>query len=95
MDYSPVVNRVCQYCGKYVPLYEHDFTATIGKNGKVHYFFECPNCQEFDKIDEKHLPGYLKDKLVAKARQNEDDDKIYIYIVSAIAFAIALYLVKF
>ena len=97
MNYSPVINRVCKYCGKYVSLFEDDFMATIGKEGKINYFFECPNCQEFEKIDEKFLPGYLKDILVLKANKREAENITFLgifFLVAIIAIIVYLF-VKF
>ena len=97
MRYSPVVNRICKYCGKYVSLCEEDFLATIGKEGKINYFFECPNCQEVDKIDEQYLPGYLKDILVLKANKRESENITYLcaFCLIAIVAIIAYFIVKF
>ena len=93
----PVISRVCRYCGKYVNLFEDDFLSTIGKDGQINYFFECPNCQEVDKINEKFLPGYLRDILVLKANKREADNITFLFVFAIIAIivVIAYLFVKF
>lgn len=86
MRCSSIMTHTCQFCGKHLNLCESDFFASIGHGGKIHYFFECPNCEEVDKISEASLPGYLKDRLVAEAKKKENGNKIYSYFFGIIIF---------
>ena len=91
MRHSPIVHHTCQYCGKRITLYEDDFLSTIGRDGRINYFYECPNCQEVDVIDEDLLPGYLKDILVFKANQKETENIAYLCVFFAIGMVAILY----